>query len=137
MTRCRFLRDMAMAYSAVTVFPADVCAATRTDSPVSCKRYGTPCGQKRSETGSLASYIGASQRIVTQRTLLDEADRRLLEGVELEGVLLGRLVRWRGLWGCMCCMGRRVKRRHSRAQALHNPQTPNPTHTHTLTSGAT
>lgn len=34
MTRCRFLRDMAMAYSAVTVFPAEVCAATSTDSPV-------------------------------------------------------------------------------------------------------
>jgi hypothetical protein len=32
MTRCLFLRQSAMAYSATTVLPADVWAATRTDS---------------------------------------------------------------------------------------------------------
>lgn len=32
MTRCLFLRHSAMAYSATTVLPADVWAATRTDS---------------------------------------------------------------------------------------------------------
>lgn len=32
MTRCLFLRHWAIAYSAMTVFPADVCADTRTDS---------------------------------------------------------------------------------------------------------
>ena len=31
MTRCLFKRDCAMAYSATTVFPADVCADTNTD----------------------------------------------------------------------------------------------------------
>jgi hypothetical protein len=32
MTRCLFLRQRAMAYSATTVLPAEVCAATKTDS---------------------------------------------------------------------------------------------------------
>jgi hypothetical protein len=32
MTRCLFLRQSAIAYSATTVLPADVCAATKTDS---------------------------------------------------------------------------------------------------------
>ena len=31
-TRCLSRKAMAMAYSATTVFPADVCAATKTDS---------------------------------------------------------------------------------------------------------
>ena len=35
MTLDLFLRALAMAYSAVTVFPAEVCAATKTLSPFS------------------------------------------------------------------------------------------------------
>jgi len=62
MTRCLSLKAMAMAYSATTVFPADVCAATSTDSLRSCKApYTKHMGSTHQQKKLLLCLYAVSQ----------------------------------------------------------------------------